>query len=49
MSITKIISIVQPDEVYNLGAQSHVGVSFQIPEYTSDINGLGALRILEAI
>ena len=49
MSITKIISIVRPDEVYNLGAQSHVGVSFQIPEYTSDINGLGALRILEAI
>jgi GDPmannose 4,6-dehydratase len=40
---------VQPDEVYNLGAQSHVAVSFESPEYTADINALGALRLLEAI
>ena len=48
-SINKIIRDVQPDEIYNLGAQSHVRVSFDIPEYTSDINALGPLRILEAI
>ncbi len=48
-SINKIIREVQPDEIYNLGAQSHVGLSFGIPEYTSDINALGTLRILEAI
>lgn len=48
-NLTRIIQEVQPDEVYNLGAQSHVGVSFQMPEYTADSDGLGTLRILEAI
>jgi len=48
-SINKIIREVQLDEIYNLGAQSHVRVSFDIPEYTSDIDALGPLRILEAI
>ncbi|RLE38946.1 GDP-mannose 4,6-dehydratase [Candidatus Woesearchaeota archaeon] len=47
--VAKIIRKVKPDEVYNLGAQSHVRVSFDIPEYTADVVGLGALRILEAI
>jgi GDPmannose 4,6-dehydratase len=48
-SIFKIISEVRPNEIYNLGAQSHVGVSFDNPEYTSEVSGLGTLRILEAI
>ena len=48
-TIRKIINKVKPDEVYNLAAQSHVKVSFEIPEYTMDITGNGALRILEAI
>lgn len=48
-TIRKIIYQVKPDEVYNLGAQSHVKVSFEIPEYTMDITGNGALRVLEAI
>lgn len=48
-TIRKIIYTVKPEEVYNLGAQSHVKVSFEIPEYTMDITGNGALRILEAI
>ncbi|WP_299948078.1 GDP-mannose 4,6-dehydratase [uncultured Microbulbifer sp.] len=48
-NIIRILKEVRPDEVYNLGAQSHVSVSFASPEYTADINGLGALRILEAI
>ena len=48
-SIFKIISEVRPDEIYNLGAQSHVGVSFENPEYTAQATGLGTLRILEAI
>ncbi|MFW5702568.1 MAG: GDP-mannose 4,6-dehydratase, partial [Candidatus Dojkabacteria bacterium] len=48
-NITKLIAKIQPDEVYNLGAQSHVRVSFDIPEYTADVVGMGALRILEAI
>ncbi len=48
-SINKIIRETKPDEIYNLGAQSHVRVSFDIPEYTSDVDALGALRILEAI
>ena len=46
--ITRIIQEVQPDEIYNLGAMSHVQVSFEIPEYTADADGIGALRILEA-
>ena len=48
-TIRKIVYAVKPDEIYNLGAQSHVKVSFEIPEYTMDITGNGALRILEAI
>jgi len=48
-TINKIINDVMPDEIYNLGAQSHVRVSFDIPEYTGDITGLGAVRILESI
>jgi len=48
-NITRIIQQVQPDEVYNLGAQSHVAVSFESPEYTADVDGMGALRLLEAI
>jgi len=48
-SLTRIISEVRPDEIYNLGAQSHVAVSFEVPEYTADVDALGALRILEAI
>ena len=49
MSIVRIIRQIHPDEIYNLGAQSHVAVSFESPEYTADTVGLGALRILEAI
>ena len=49
LNLTEIISDVAPDEIYNLGAQSHVAVSFQTPIYTADVNGLGTLRILEAI
>jgi GDPmannose 4,6-dehydratase len=48
-NLTRIMSEVQPDEVYNLGAQSHVAVSFEAPEYTADVDALGTLRILEAI
>ncbi len=48
-TIRKIVNKVKPNEIYNLGAQSHVKVSFEIPEYTMDITGNGALRILEAI
>ena len=48
-SINSILRDVQPHEIYNLGAQSHVKVSFEIPEYTSDVTGLGVLRLLEAI
>lgn len=48
-SLQTIIEQVQPDEVYNLGAQSHVRVSFDIPEYTSDVTGLGCTRLLEAL
>ena len=49
MNLVRIIQEICPDEIYNLGAQSHVGVSFESPEYTADSVGLGALRILEAI
>ena len=48
-SLSKIINYVQPNEIYNLGAQSHVGVSFEQPIYSSDVNALGTLRILESI
>ncbi|MEO7597692.1 MAG: GDP-mannose 4,6-dehydratase [Opitutus sp.] len=49
VQMVKLLYELQPDEIYNLGAQSHVRVSFDIPEYTGDVDGLGALRILEAI
>ncbi len=48
-NLTRVLSEVEPDEVYNLGAQSHVAVSFDSPEYTADVDALGALRLLEAI
>ena len=48
-NLIRIISEVQPDEVYNLGAQSHVAVSFEVPEYTADVDAMGTLRLLEAI
>ena len=48
-NLTRIIQTVQPDEVYNLGAQSHVAVSFESPEYTADVDAIGTLRLLEAI
>ena len=48
-NLTRIISEVAPDEVYNLGAQSHVAVSFESPEYTADVDAIGTLRLLEAI
>ncbi len=48
-NLTRILAEVQPDEVYNLGAQSHVAVSFESPEYTTDVDATGTLRLLEAI
>ncbi|HOI51802.1 MAG TPA: GDP-mannose 4,6-dehydratase [Azonexus sp.] len=48
-NLTRILAEVQPDEVYNLGAQSHVAVSFEAPEYTADVDAIGTLRLLEAI
>ena len=49
MSVLKIIQKIKPSEIYNLGAQSHVGVSFEVPEYTANVDAIGALRILDAI
>ncbi|CDN32878.1 GDP-mannose 4,6-dehydratase [Mucinivorans hirudinis] len=49
LNITRIIGDIRPDEIYNLGAMSHVKVSFDIPEYAADVDGLGTLRILEAV
>ncbi|MBT5089969.1 MAG: GDP-mannose 4,6-dehydratase [Flavobacteriales bacterium] len=49
MNLTRIIQETQPDEIYNLAAMSHVAISFDSPEYTADINGLGTLRILESV
>src|ERR1044071_8196961 len=49
VQMVKLLYALQPDEIYNLGAQSHVRVSFDIPEYTGDVDGVGAVRILEAI
>ena len=46
-NLTRIIQETQPDEIYNLGAQSHVAVSFESPEYTADVGGMGTLRLLE--
>jgi GDPmannose 4,6-dehydratase len=48
-SLTRVVQLVQPDEIYNLAAQSHVAVSFEEPEYTANADGLGALRLLEAV
>ncbi len=48
-NILKLIQKIQPDEIYNLGAQSHVAVSFETPEYTANCDALGVLRILEAV
>ena len=49
LSLTKIVQDVQPDEIYNLAAQSHVAVSFEMPEYTANVDAIGTLRLLEAI
>ena len=49
LNITKLISEIKPDEIYNLAAMSHVGVSFDLPEYTANIDALGTLRVLEAV
>ena len=48
-NLIRIVQQVQPDEIYNLAAQSHVAVSFEVPEYTADADALGTLRLLEAI
>ena len=48
-NLIRLVQELQPDEIYNLGAQSHVAVSFESPEYTADVDALGALRLLEAI
>ncbi len=48
-SLNKLLKVVRPDEVYNLGAQSHVKVSFDVPEYTAEVTGVGAVRLLEAM
>jgi GDPmannose 4,6-dehydratase len=48
-NLSRIIERIEPDEIYNLGAQSHVAVSFEMPEYTANVTGIGALRILDAI
>ena len=48
-NLTRLIRDIEPDEIYNLGAQSHVPVSFEDPEYTADVDAIGTLRILEAI
>ena len=48
-SLIRVINIVQPDEIYNLAAQSHVQVSFDVPEYSGDVDELGVLRLLEGI
>ena len=48
-NLSRLLEKIKPDEIYNLGAQSHVGISFQVPEYTANVTGLGALRLLDAI
>ena len=49
MSIMRLVGSIKPDEIYNLAAQSHVGVSFDVPEYTADVVATGVLRVLEAV
>lgn len=49
MSILSVVSTVRPDEIYNLAAQSHVQVSFDVPEFTADVDATGVLRVLEAV
>ena len=49
MNITRLIQEIQPDEIYNLGAMSHVRVSFDTPEYVANVDGIGTLRLLEAV
>ncbi len=49
MSIMRLVGMIKPDEIYNLAAQSHVGVSFDVPEYTADVVATGVLRIVEAV
>lgn len=48
-NLHRLLMRIQPDEIYNLGAQSHVGVSFDVPEYTADVDGLGAIRLLDSL
>ena len=48
-NLNRLLKTIQPHEVYNLGAQSHVGVSFEVPEYTAEVNGIGTIRLLDAI
>jgi GDPmannose 4,6-dehydratase len=48
-NLHRLLMKIQPDEIYNLGAQSHVGVSFDVPEYTADVDGLGAIRLLDSL
>lgn len=48
-NLHRLISLIQPDEIYNLGAQSHVAVSFEVPEYTGEVDAIGAIRLLDAI
>ena len=48
-NLNRLLRNIQPNEVYNLGAQSHVGVSFNVPEYTAEVDGIGAIRLLDAI
>ena len=49
MSLVAVIGSVRPDEIYNLAAQSHVQVSFDVPEFTADVDAVGVLRVLEAV
>ena len=48
-NLNRLLKLIQPNEVYNLGAQSHVAVSFEVPEYTAEVDGIGAIRLLDAI
>ena len=48
-NVVRLVQQIRPDEIYNLGAQSHVKVSFEVPEYTADVDGIGTLRVLEAV